>query len=189
MSRFKVLRANPRRTLAALATLLIAVGVTAASGASFSSQTVNPTNTFTSGTLNMTNSKAGAAILTASLLKPGGPAQTGQVTITNTGNLGGDVKLSKTALTESDTLNPISGKLNMIVTDCGPDAVCGGTGVADDTNKYTGTLAAMSTTNVFTTTYTAGMARKYEFSVALDSSALNPLQGKTATAEFTWDLA
>ena len=42
MSRFKVLRANPRRTLAALATLLIAVGVTAASGASFTAHVGEP---------------------------------------------------------------------------------------------------------------------------------------------------
>ena len=51
MSRIKVLRANPRRTLAALATLLIAVGLTAASGATFSAQSVNPSNTFSSGTM------------------------------------------------------------------------------------------------------------------------------------------
>ena len=51
MSRFKVLRANPRRTLAALATLLIAVGVTAASGANFTATSANPSNTFTAGTL------------------------------------------------------------------------------------------------------------------------------------------
>ena len=49
MSRFKVLRANPRRTLAALATLLIAVGVTAASGANFTAQSANPSNTFSVG--------------------------------------------------------------------------------------------------------------------------------------------
>ena len=51
MSRIKVLRANPRRTLAALATLLIAVGITAASGATFSAQSANPGNTFSSGTM------------------------------------------------------------------------------------------------------------------------------------------
>ena len=51
MSRFKVLRANPRRTLAALATLLIAVGVTAASGANFNATSANPSNTFSAGTM------------------------------------------------------------------------------------------------------------------------------------------
>ena len=51
MSRRKALRANPRRLLAALATILVAVGVTVASGASFTAQTANAGNTFTAGTL------------------------------------------------------------------------------------------------------------------------------------------
>ena len=55
MSRFKVLRANPRRTLAALATLLVAVGVTAASGANFSATSANTSNTFSAGTMSMNN--------------------------------------------------------------------------------------------------------------------------------------
>ena len=42
MSRFKILKANPRRTLAALATVLVAVGVTAASGANFSRHVGEP---------------------------------------------------------------------------------------------------------------------------------------------------
>ena len=42
MSRRKALRANPRRLLAALATILVAVGVTVASGASFTATSANP---------------------------------------------------------------------------------------------------------------------------------------------------
>ena len=42
MSRFKVLKANPRRSLAALATVLVAVGVTGASGASFTAHVGQP---------------------------------------------------------------------------------------------------------------------------------------------------
>ena len=71
MSRIKVLRANPRRLLAALATILVAVGVTVASGATFTAQTANAANTFTAGSLSMYNSKAPGAILTASGMKPG----------------------------------------------------------------------------------------------------------------------
>ena len=65
MSRFKVLRANPRRSLAALATLLIAVGVTAASGANFTASRRTPSNTFTAGSMKILNTKEGAAILVA----------------------------------------------------------------------------------------------------------------------------
>ena len=71
MSRFKILAANPRRSLAALATVLVAVGITGASGANFNASSANPTNVFTAGTLTMSNSKANAAILTASNLRPG----------------------------------------------------------------------------------------------------------------------
>jgi len=71
MSRRKALRANPRRLLAALATILVAVGVTVASGATFTAQTANAGNTFTAGSLTMSNDKAGTAILTASGMKPG----------------------------------------------------------------------------------------------------------------------
>ena len=186
MSRLKVLRANPRRTLAALATLLVAVGITAASGASFTAQSVNPNNTFTAGTLKLGNSNNGA-VLTASNLKPGGPAQTGEVTITNTGSLDGAVKLSKTGLVEDDNSNKIAGKLNLVVTDCGPDLDCVDT--TDNGNVYTGTVGTMGA-NIAAGNFAGnGGAHKYEFAVDLDTSALDNLQGKGATAAFTWDAA
>src|SRR4051794_31587391 len=95
MSRITLLAASPRRALAALATVLVAVGLTAASGANFNAQTANPSNTFTAGTLKMANSKNNAAILTASNLRPGDPPTTGTVDIQNTGTLSGPFVLSK----------------------------------------------------------------------------------------------
>ncbi len=62
---------NNRRTVVALATVLASVGVAVGSGASFSSQTANPANTFSSGTLVQSNSKSGLAILTGANMKPG----------------------------------------------------------------------------------------------------------------------
>jgi hypothetical protein len=185
MSRRKALRANPRRLLAALATILVAVGVTVASGASFTAQTANATNTFTAGTLSMTNS-AGAAILTASNMKPGDPATKGSVVIKNTGSVAGDFTLTRSSLTNSDTANPMAAKLNLIITDCGADKDC--TTVGDNSNKYTGTLAGM-TSVLSLGTYAAGVDHKYEFSVALDTSADNNYQGDNAVAGFTWDAA
>ena len=85
MSRFKSLKANPRRSLAALATVLVAVGITGASGASFTAQTANPSNTFAAGTLSMSNDKDGVAILSASNMRPGDPATKGEVVIKNNG--------------------------------------------------------------------------------------------------------
>jgi hypothetical protein len=183
MSRFKVLRANPRRALAAMATLLIAVGVTAASGATFTAQTANPSNQFTAGTLTMSNSKNNAAILTASNMKPGDPATKGTVDIKNTGTVSGIFTLGKTALTNSDTSNPMAAKLNVIVTDCGTDVDCT-TGASS--NVYTGTLDAMGT-GIALGNFAGGAEHRYEFSVALDSSADNNYQGDNSVATFTWD--
>jgi hypothetical protein len=184
MSRITVLRANPRRALAALATVLVAVGVTAASGATFTAQTANAANTFTAGTLSMSNSDAGAAILTASTMKPADPASKGTVVIKNTGSVKGDFKLTRSALSNTDATYPMAGKLNVVVTDCGADQDC--TTAGDNSNTYTGTLAAMSS-QISLGTWNAGEQHKYEFAVALDSSADNNYESGSSTATFTWD--
>jgi spore coat-associated protein N len=186
MSRTKVLRANPRRLLAALATVLVAVGVTVASGATFTAQTANPSNVFTAGTMTMSNSANAAAILTASGMKPGDPASKGTVVIKNTGNLAAAFTLSKSSLTNTDATNPLATKLNTVVTDCGIDQDC--TTAADNSVKYTGTLTAMGA-GIALGTYAAAEQHKYEFSVALDSTAGNVYQGGSSTAGFTWDAA
>jgi hypothetical protein len=182
MSRFKVLRANPRRSLAALATLLIAVGVTAASGATFTAQTANPTNKFTAGTLSMSNSLDNAAILSASNMKPGDTA-TGSVDIVNTGSVSGAFKLSKTALTNSDSSNPMAAKLNLVVTDCGTDLNCG---AGTSSTVYTGTLAGIGT-NLDLGSFGAGVGHRYKFDVEFDTSATDAYQGDNAEATFTWN--
>ena len=183
MSRFKSLKANPRRSLAALATVLVAVGITGASGADFTAQTANPANTFTAGTLTMGNDKAGA-ILTASNMKPGDPATTGEVTIENTGTVDGDFTLTRGTVADSDGSYPMSGKLNVLVTDCGADLDCLTAG--DNANEYTGTLAAMSAA-IDLDSWAGGEEHKYEFSVALDGTANNNYQGDNAVVPFTWD--
>jgi spore coat-associated protein N len=183
MSRFKILAANPRRSLAALATVLIAVGVTGASGASFNATTANPSNTFTAGTLTMTNSKAAAAILTASNMKPGDPATKGTVDIKNTGSLAGAFTLGKGAIVDSDGSNPMSAKLNVVVTDCGTDVDCA---LGTSSVTYTGTLAAMPAT-IALGSFAGGIEHRYEFAVAFDSSATNAYQGDNSVVPFTWD--
>jgi hypothetical protein len=184
MSRFKSLKANPRRSLAALATVLVAVGVTGASGASFTATSANPANTFTAGTLTIGNSKAGA-ILTASNMKPGDPASKGTVDIKNTGSVNGVFTLTRGTVVDSDVPNAMSPKLDVIVTDCGTDLDC----VAGvNTVKYTGTLAAMSTP-IALSTFAGLEERRYEFSVAFNASGTNLMQGDNTVVPFTWDAA
>jgi hypothetical protein len=185
MSRFKSLKANPRRSLAALATVLVAVGVTGASGASFTAQTANPSNTFTAGTLTMSNSKNAAAILTASNLKPGDPATKGTVDIKNTGSVDGVFTLTRGTIVDSDVPNAMSGKLNVVVTDCGTDLDCA---LGVNTPKYTGTLAAMNAA-ISLGTFAGAEEHRYEFSVALDTTATNAYQGDNSVVPFTWDAA
>jgi hypothetical protein len=78
----------------------------------------------------------------------------------------------------------MAGKLNVVVTDCGADQDC--TTAGDNSNTYTGTLAAMSS-QISLGTWNAGEQHKYEFAVALDSSADNNYETGSSTATFTWD--
>jgi hypothetical protein len=189
MSRLQVLAANPRLALGALVTLLLAAGAVVGSGADFTATSANPSNTFSSGTLTIGNSKAGTAVLSASNLRPNGAAQTGTVDIENTGSLSGNFTLVRGAVTNTDAGNPMSAKLNMTVIDCGtftgatPPSCSDG----DEVTKYTGTLAAMGTTTLGN--YNAGVKHRYEFRVALDSSADDAYQGDSATAAFDFNAA
>jgi hypothetical protein len=189
MSRLQVLASQPRLALGALLTLALATTAAVGSGADFTASTANPGNTFASGTLAMSNSKAGAAVLTASGLRPGGPAQTGEVDIANTGSLSGTFKLYRGTIADTGSTSPLSPKLNLIVTDCGTFAsgtpVCGDAG---DAVAYTGTLPGLATSAspLSLGTFAGGEKHKYQFSVALDSSADNNHQGGTSTVEFDW---
>jgi hypothetical protein len=182
MSRFKILAANPRRSLAALATVLVAVGVTGASGASFSATSANPSNTFTAGTMTMGNTKSGSAILTASGMKPGDTPTKGTVDIKNTGSLPGAFTLTRGTIVDSDGSFPMSGKLDVIVTDCGTDVDCV---LGTSTVKYTGTLAGMSSA-VALGNFAANEEHRYEFSVQLNATADNNYQGDNSVVPFTW---
>ena len=189
MSRLQVLAANPRLALGALVTLLLAAGAVVGSGADFTATSANPANTFSSGTLTIGNSNAGTAILSASNMRPGDPAQAGTVDIENTGSLSGAFTLVRGTVTNSDNANPLATKLNVTVVDCGTftGATPPACGDGDDANEYTGTLAAMGTTALGT--YNAGVKHRYRFTVALDSSAGNPYQGDSATVGFDFNAA
>jgi spore coat-associated protein N len=172
----------------------VAVGVTAASGADFTATSANPSNTFATGTLSMSNSKSAAAVLTAANMKPGDPASTGTVDIANTGSLAGTFTLTRGTPTDSDLVNPLSAKLNLVVTDCGTyvGATAPACGDGDDVAKYTGTLAEMGTAGHLVSglgSYAGAVKHRYQFSVAVDSSAGNAYQGDSSDTTFTWTAA
>jgi spore coat-associated protein N len=189
MSRLQILVSQPRLALGALLTLALAGTAIVGSGADFTASSANPANTFSSGTLTMSNSKAGAAVFTASNLRPAAAAQTGTVDIGNTGSLSGLFKLSRGTIADSGSASALSPKLNLVVTDCGTFA--GGTpvcGDAGDTTVYTGTLPGIGTSASPITlgTFAAGDKHRYQFSVALDTTADNSYQGGTSTVDFDW---
>jgi hypothetical protein len=189
MSRLSTLVSRPRRTLAALATVLVAVGVTAASGADFTATSANADSTFATGTLTIANSKEAQAVwASTSDMRPGDPARTGTVDITNSGSLSGAFTLERGAVTDSDGANPLSGKLDVVVKDCGTFASGTPSCDAGDPVKYTGTIAGMSSP-VALGTLAGGEKHRYEFSVTVNTSAGNAYQGDSSVVPFSWNAA
>jgi hypothetical protein len=165
------------------------------SGADFTAASANPSNTFATGTLSMVNSKASAAVLTAGDLRPGAAPATGTVDIADSGSLGATFTLSRSAVTDSDSANPLSSKLNVTVTDCGTFAgstppACGD---GDDVVKFSGgTVAQMGDgTHPISSlgAYAAGEKHRYLFSVGLDGSAGDVYQGDSSSVQFDWNAA
>src|SRR4051812_7673681 len=121
---------RPGRSLGALAALLVAGGAAVGTTASFTTQTVNPSNTFSAGILKISDSSSGA-VLTASGLVPGQPA-TGTVTISNTGNVAGNGwTLAQSGVSSTPGSDPngvaapqsLGTQLNLKVEDLGTSAV------------------------------------------------------------------
>jgi spore coat-associated protein N len=158
-----------RRILAPLGTMLVAGAIAIGSGASFTSQSVNPDNAYTSGTLTQSNSKANAAIFNMSNLKPGDTVN-GSVTIKNTGSLPAAFTLSEL---EADNGFVNDDNLKLTVTDSDGETVF---------NDTFGTLGQEPLG-----TFAAAEAETFTFSVQLAESAGNLEQGKTATAIYQWD--
>jgi len=189
MSRLSVLVSRPRRTLAALATVLVAVGITAASGADFTATSANADTTFATGTLSITNSKQGLALWSSTAdMRPGDPARVGTVDITNAGSLSGAFTLNRGTVVDSDATYKLSTKLDLVVKDCGDFS--SGTPTCDvgDPDKYTGTIAAMNS-GVVLGTFAAGEKHRYQFSVTVNTSADNNFQGKNSVVPFSWNAA
>jgi hypothetical protein len=192
MSRIQTLVSRPKRTLAALATVLIAVGITAASGASFTATSANANNVFSAGTMTMSNTP-NMATLSASNIKPGDAATTGTTMIKNTGSLAGAFSLATANLVDVNLTNPgslLSTQLNLVVTDCGAsavlaDPVCGEAVSNDDSNVYTGTIAAMPTKSLGN--IPGGTRHLYKFSVDLPLATNNTFQGASTTVDFAWN--
>lgn len=162
------------------ATVVIASAFLVGSGAVFTSTSANPSNVFTAGVFTHTNSNNAAAILTASLMKPG-DAKTGTVTIKNTGDLGGDftVTMTKTADTAGANGGSLYNVLKLKIDD-GATTVYNGN-LKDFSSNALGTYAPNDThTYTFTVTFPDGGTP------GSNTTGDNAYQGSSTTVQFTW---
>ena len=173
-------QASPNKIIAALFALSLAAMMAVASGASFTSTSANAGNIVTAGILSHSNSKPGA-ILNVSGLAPGN-SDNGTVTITNTGDVDGVFSLSKTNVTNSDTGNPLGGKLDVVVTD-----------VTTSTQVYSGKLGLMGVRPAGT--IAAGASHVYDFTVSFPDGGVptgpnagdNVYKGDNVTLDYNWE--
>jgi hypothetical protein len=132
------------------------------------------------GTLSQSNSKSGAAILSATDMRPGETA-TGSVTIANTGTAAGDFTLSSFDVT--DVPGRGGGLLSMALVATVLDV----TDPAAPRRVYTGSLGAMTTRALGA--FGPGAQHTYRFSVGLPNaagSALDDVQGGSVTIGYRW---
>lgn len=186
MKRMKVLFGNRRMmVLLTLAILVLAATALVASSASFTATSANPNNSFTAGTMSMSNTRANAAILTAVNMWPGKDYQ-GTVTIGNVG--AGDAAF---VLKLGPVTDPVTGTLGARLSDALRLSVVDETGL----EVYNGALNVFPASGRSCGDYPAGQEHTYTFTVTFpDSDAGFGTAGSDnkyklcqTIAEFDWE--
>ena len=178
---------SPLKIVSALFVLSLVAMMAVASGASFTSTSANPGNIVTAGTMSHSNSAADDTILEVTGLKPAG-SSSGTVDIENTGNAAGVFTLTKANIVNSDTGNPLSAKLDLVVEDLGPPSA-----PTAPVQKYGGKLGAMGTIGLGT--YTSGEAHRYKFTVTFPDGGTpsgpttgdNAYKGDSVEVDYNWE--
>jgi spore coat-associated protein N len=178
--RVKALKSRRRLLMggALIAMLIIASAFLVGSGAIFTSTSVNAQNIFTAGILTHGNDKAPNAILTAGPMKPGDVAS-GQVTISNTGNLDGVFTLAMATKTDTTIAGHDGHLLDALQLK-----------IVDNLGNeyYNGDLNAFAS-GTSVGTIAAHDALTYTFTVTFPDSGTdsdNQYQGSVAEVDFTW---
>jgi spore coat-associated protein N len=173
---------NVKLWLGALILLILAIVIAAASGAIFTSSSANPENTFTAGNLSHSNSRPNVAILSATGMVPG-DSETGEVTITNTGDVAGRFRLDASGI--ADTPGPNGGRLSEVLLLKIDDTTTGAP-------LWEGKFNAMPMQDLGS--WPAGEAHKYEFTVTFPegnqppsaTTGDNAYKGSATKIDFTW---
>jgi hypothetical protein len=137
------------------------------------------------GTLSMSNSRDGTAILTASGMAPG-DSRVGEVTVANTGDLTAAFSLAKSNL--GDRPGPAGGELSAALDLLVQDV----TGVGAYATVYSGKLGAMGPRTLGS--WAPGTSRVYRFTVSLPDGGAPPLgttgdnayQGSAVRVQYDW---
>jgi len=178
---------SPLKIVSALFVLSLVAMMAVASGASFTSTSANPGNIVTAGTMSHSNSKADDTILEVTGLKPAA-SSSGTVDITNTGDTAGVFTLTKSNIVNSDTGNPLSSKLDLLIEDLGPPSA-----PTAPVQKYGGKLGAMGAIGLGT--YTSGEAHRYKFTVTFPDGGTpsgpttgdNAYKGDSVEVDYNWE--
>ena len=169
-----------------VAALLLPLGLWAAGGGGAGESSAPEVLLASSGTLALSNSLDGAAVLTARNMKPGSIAG-GAVSVSNTGGVDGTFSLSQANLV--DTPGPLGGQLSDHV-QLTVEEVSGGGATAQ--SVYSGALSGLGTRALGT--LRAGQTRSYRFTVSLpDAGAAPPpgaggnlFQGAALRVDYVW---
>lgn len=182
-----ILRLQIAATLAGMA--MVSGLVFQTSSAAFSGTTASSGNTFTAGTVSLSDDDAAAAMFSLSNLKPG-DTSTKCIQLTYTGSLASAIKLYG-AIGGGTGLGAY---INLTITSGTPGTFADCSTFAG-TQIYTGTLANFATTyanwagglsDANWTPTTNGQTRTYRFVTTLQDN--NSAQGLTAnTVSFTWE--
>ncbi len=186
MSRFKALWANsPRKIMAALFAVLAASALAVGSGANFNSTSANPSNVLSAGSMSQSNSKDGAAILTADAMRPGDTA-TGTVDIANTGDVDGTFTLLQSGVVDVPLLPAFSKLLTLEVEDLG-DPACVSSCPPVET-IYSGVVFDMATLPLGN--YAPGDTHRYRFTATFPDGAPevdNTYAGAETTVDYSFE--
>lgn len=152
-------------TLVVLALLAVVLQSLVFSGASFTSSSGNPGNAFSAGAFGHTNSKDGVLVIDAAGLWPGA-SKTGTLTVTGTGDFGGDYTLVKAGVVDSPAAPGLSNALTLRVED-----ITGTAQILSDT-----TVAGLTTVSLGA--IASGASRQYRFTLGYPAASADvALQG------------
>jgi hypothetical protein len=162
--------------------------VWSASNAAFSGTTVNPANSWSAGTVSLTDDDSGTAMFTATGLTPASAALTKCIVVTYGGSVAAPVKLYGAAPGGTGLGTYLN--LDIEIGTVGTFASCGAFAGASIYSGTVATFAAAHTNygNGVATTWTptaAAQAKVFKFTVSVVDN--NSANGLTCTMPFTWE--